>query len=111
MAETVQRFSARGIRSGGPPRGFADFLMSLLPALQVEQAMRQASEAGTTLPDAIAALGFMTEAQACASFATWMGRPFVDLASHPPSATAARCCPSASRAPTRSWPSRTTTAR
>ena len=73
--------------------GFHDFLSAGMSERDLNAVMQHADRHGLAIVEAVVDLGFMNETKAYASFAEWMGRPFVDLQAAPPAATAARLLP------------------
>jgi len=74
-------------------QGFRSFLAGLLTDQDLGTVSLHAQRHDLTLVEATVGLGFLSEMKAYAAFAEWMGRPFVDLRTTPPSATAARLLP------------------
>jgi type II secretory ATPase GspE/PulE/Tfp pilus assembly ATPase PilB-like protein/ActR/RegA family two-component response regulator len=73
--------------------GFRGVLSGVVSEADLEQVAQHAERHGTSFVTAIVALGFLNEMKAYALYADWMKRPFVDLRTNPPSATAARLLP------------------
>ncbi|MDP2390974.1 MAG: hypothetical protein Q8N52_11655, partial [Acidobacteriota bacterium] len=82
-----------GSLRGRPDAGFQNYLAGLLAAPDLATVVQHAEKHGVALVEAVVALGFMTEAKAYQGLADWMGKPFVDLQSTPPSPTATRLLP------------------
>jgi type II secretory ATPase GspE/PulE/Tfp pilus assembly ATPase PilB-like protein/ActR/RegA family two-component response regulator len=72
---------------------FTTYLAGFLSDRDLSTVTMHADRHGTTLVDAVIALGFMNESKAYAAFAEWMNHPFVDLRVTPPHPTAARLLP------------------
>jgi type II secretory ATPase GspE/PulE/Tfp pilus assembly ATPase PilB-like protein/ActR/RegA family two-component response regulator len=72
---------------------FTTYLAGFLSDRDLSTVTTHADRYGTTLVDAVIALGFMNESKAYAAFAEWMNHPFVDLRVTPPHPTAARLLP------------------
>jgi type II secretory ATPase GspE/PulE/Tfp pilus assembly ATPase PilB-like protein/ActR/RegA family two-component response regulator len=72
---------------------FTAYLAGFLSDRDLSTVTTHADRYGTTLVDAVIALGFMNESKAYAAFAEWMNHPFVDLRVTPPHPTAARLLP------------------
>ncbi|HYE85838.1 MAG TPA: ATPase, T2SS/T4P/T4SS family [Vicinamibacterales bacterium] len=85
-----RRSGAGNIRTDA---GFAKYLGGLLSERDLATVTQHAEKHGTTLVDAVVALGFLSESKAYASFAEWMDRPFVDLRVTPAQPMAARLLP------------------
>lgn len=82
-----------GSLRGRPDAGFQSYLAGLLASPDLATVVQHAETHGVSLVEAVVALGFMTEVKAYQGLAEWMGKPFVDLQSTPPSPTAARLLP------------------
>ena len=95
MTDRVSKSSASGGArpSVRPDAGFRDRLAGLLSEHDLGTVMQHAERHSTPIVDAVIALGFLNEIKAYAALAEWMGRPYVDLQTDPPSATAARLVP------------------
>ena len=92
MAEPI----AKSGTGPGKPRldgRFMEYLAGFLAEKERATVSQHADRHGTTLVDAVVALGFMNESKAYAAFAEWMDRPFVDLRITTPQPTAARLLP------------------
>jgi type II secretory ATPase GspE/PulE/Tfp pilus assembly ATPase PilB-like protein/ActR/RegA family two-component response regulator len=85
-----------GVRLGTEGRGdagFGAYLADLIGQRDVDIVVQHADRHEQQLVEAVVALGFLNEMAAYAAFAEWMGKPFADLRTTPPSPTAARLLP------------------
>jgi type II secretory ATPase GspE/PulE/Tfp pilus assembly ATPase PilB-like protein/ActR/RegA family two-component response regulator len=73
--------------------GFQAILASHLSEREVESVVQHAKRHEVLLVEAAVMLGFLNEMAAYSAFADWQGKPFVDLRTMPPTATAARLLP------------------
>lgn len=92
----MSELSRKAVPAKSGPRldsGFVTYLVRLLNEHDVATVQQHADRHGTSIVDAVVALGFLNEAKAYAAFADWMDRPFVDLRVTPPHPTAARLIP------------------